>query len=173
MYSLNNTKFLLDHELEALNNCLNKYRKTNMRDVLLIELALATGARATEILNIKKLDLNIKDKSVLIRGLKGSNDREMPLSDDLFNRLQIFSYGTKDKIFNISYNYFREIWVKYRPVEKRLHSTRHTFAIQLYQRTKDIRLVQFALGHRSLQCTEVYTRYIYQTTELRNLILGA
>ena len=36
------------------------------------------------------------------------------------------------------------------------HTFRHTFATNLYQKSKDIRLVQKALGHRSIQTTQIY-----------------
>jgi len=38
-----------------------------------------------------------------------------------------------------------------------VHALRHTFATHLYRRTRDLRLVQQALGHRSVTSTEVYT----------------
>jgi len=40
----------------------------------------------------------------------------------------------------------------------RFHSLRHTYAIKLYSETKDILLVQKALGHRDLRSTLVYAR---------------
>jgi integrase/recombinase XerD len=35
---------------------------------------------------------------------------------------------------------------------------RHTFATDLYQRTRDVFLVKEALGHRSIESTLVYVR---------------
>lgn len=37
------------------------------------------------------------------------------------------------------------------------HTLRHTFATRLYRETKDIRLVQKALGHAQLSTTMIYT----------------
>jgi integrase/recombinase XerC len=56
-------------------------------------------------------------------------------------------------------------------VHKKLHGLRHTFAIRLYKKTKDIRLVQVALGHRNITNTMVYADYAYSQQELRKLIL--
>jgi integrase/recombinase XerD len=36
----------------------------------------------------------------------------------------------------------------------------HTFATDLYRETKNIRLVQKALGHRSLSTTMIYTQIV-------------
>jgi integrase len=171
-YALNKTKYLLDPETEDLENLLKKHAEKDLRNVLLIELALKTGGRAQEILNICRADLNAYDETVLIRGLKGSSDREIPLPRELFQRL--FRYATahdSEKLFNLTYNRFREIWVYYRPVPKKLHALRHTFAIRLFKKTKDLRLVQMALGHRNITNTMVYADYIYSQTELRKLIL--
>ena len=39
-----------------------------------------------------------------------------------------------------------------------VHSTRHTFAMNLYRQSGDLRLVQTALGHRHISTTEIYAR---------------
>lgn len=154
---------------------------SDMRDCLLISLALLTGARAQEILNVKYSDVNIYDQSLLIHGLKNSNDREIPIPAKTFKYLlqylNIDKSTTlspelmKQRIFPISYIRFHQIWDKYRPCHKKLHSLRHTFAIRLYKKTKDIRLVQFALGHRNIANTMIYADYVYSQEELKKLIL--
>ncbi len=175
-YSLNKNKYLLSPEKERLEQILSQFSKKNLRDCLLLQLALKTGARAQELLNVERSDINTFDKSLYIRGIKGSNDRELPLSADLFElfmRYLNFNEITAptQKVFNISYNRYRQIWEMYRPTHKKLHSLRHTFAIELYKKTKDIRLVQFALGHRNITNTMIYADYVYSQQELRKLIL--
>jgi site-specific recombinase XerD len=39
-----------------------------------------------------------------------------------------------------------------------VHSLRHTFAMNLYRKTGDLRLVQTALGHKRITTTEIYAR---------------
>ena len=171
-YQLNKTKYLLDPEIEQLESVLERFGTQFERDCLLLKVALHTGARAQEVLNIEKADLNPYDKSVLIRGLKGSSDREIPLPVKFFDQLYRFSQAQNStRVFNISYPRFSQIWDQYRPVKKKLHSLRHTFAIRLYKKTKDVRLVQVALGHRNITNTMIYADYIYSQTELRRLIL--
>jgi integrase len=171
-YQLNKNKYLLEPEAERLESILRTYQDKDHRDCLLIQLALRTGGRAQELLNLTKDDLNTYDEAVFIRGLKGSNDREIPIPPELFRRLKKFADGTETpRIFDISYSRFRQIWEFYRPVPKKLHALRHTFAIRLYKKTKDLRLVQVALGHRNITNTMVYADYIYSQNELKRLIL--
>jgi len=171
-YSLNKNKYLLPPEQESLEWLLQSHIEKSPRDCTLLLLALRTGARASELLQINSKDINAYDQSVLIRGIKGSNDREIPLHRDLFYRLQTLSIDSNTgRIFPISYNRLRQIWEFYRPTLKTFHCLRHTFAIGLYKKTKDIRLVQVALGHRNIANTMIYADYVYSQQELRRLIL--
>lgn len=171
-YSLNKNKYLLAEELSSFEKLLQKNLENDPRNCLVLLMLLKTGARAQEVLNLKISSLNIYDESVLIIGLKGSNDREIPIASVLFKKLLHYSKSLKtDELFPISYNRLRQIWELYRPVNKKLHSLRHTFAIQLYKKSKDIRLVQVALGHRNVMNTMIYADYVYSQNELRRLIL--
>lgn len=184
-YAINKNKYLLEPEVLRLESLLEKSAEqspkdlsdTTERDTLLLWLGLKTGGRASELLALRKNDLNPYDKTVFIRGIKGSNDRELPLNKWLFDRLYAYSEllptsgeGAGD-LFPIGYHRFRQIWDWYRPAPKKLHALRHTFAIRLYQKTKDLRLVQVALGHRNITNTMVYADYVYSQQELRKLIL--
>ncbi len=172
-YQLNKNKYLLDPEAEKLEEILDSFIEKDERNCLLLLLALKTGARVQELLNLTKGDVNSHDQTVFIRGIKGSNDREIPLAPQLFDRLLVYvsRIENTDKLFDISYNRLRQIWDMYRPVHKKLHSLRHTFAIRLYKKTKDLRLVQVALGHRNITNTMIYADYVYSQQELRRLIL--
>ncbi len=172
-YAININKYLIDSERIHLEDLIKRFMSTKRRDCLLLKLGLVTGARAQELLNLKIDDFNFSEKTLFIRGLKGSNDREIPLSNSNFNDLKYYIQSEKleDKIFPISYNRLRQIWQLYRPVEKKFHCLRHTFAIQLYKKTKDLRLLQYALGHRNINNTIIYADYVYTQTELKKLIL--
>ena len=169
-YALNKSKYLLDSEFNKLDELLKTYLKTDSRNCSLLYLAVHTGARAKELLNIRKKDLDPESKTVFIRGIKGSNDREIPLYPWLFKEV-IKLDSSSELVFPISYNRLRQIWQLYRPTHKKFHSLRHTFAIRLYKKTKDIRLVQVALGHRNITNTMVYADYVYTQQELKRLIL--
>lgn len=172
-YSINKDKFLDNTELQALTSSIKLFKESSFRDILLIELALKTGARASEILNIRLCDINHTDKTILIRGIKNSNDREIPIGDALYKRVYLYARKNKGKnlLFPISYSMLVKIWSKFKPSKKSFHSLRHTFAILLYKKHKDLRLCQIALGHKNIKNTMVYADYVYSTNELKRLLL--
>ena len=169
-YALNKSKYLLDPEYERLIYILKSFLHKDHRNCILFFLALNTGARAQELLNLEKKDFDSYEETVFIRGLKGSNDRELPLPSWLFREVQHL-FALEERIFPFTYNRLLQIWQLYRPVHKKFHSLRHTFAIRLYKKTRDLRLVQVALGHRNITNTMIYADYIYSQQELRRLIL--
>lgn len=172
-YALNKNKYLLDPELQHLEMTLSRYKLKEPRNCLAILVALKTGGRAQEVLNLRKADMNSFDQSLFIRGLKNSNDREIPVEEALYEDLELYARGLKstDPLFDLSYHRLRQIWCEYRPTPKKFHCLRHTFAIRLYKKTRDLRLLQVALGHRNVANTMIYADYVYSQTELRRLIL--
>ncbi len=131
-----------------------------------------TGARPSEILAVTKQDLHPDTQTVFIYGLKRSRDRDLPLPEWLFKHLTQASahLNPKDKIFPLALRTLQTAWHKYRPAEKGIKSLRHTFAVRLYQKTKDIKLVQLALGHTTLVNTSIYADFVYSQEEMKRII---
>ena len=162
-YLITKNKFLDDTEISGLLKSLSYDR-----DGLLIRLAILTGARASEILNIHTKDLSTN--SVIIHGLKNSDDREIPLPPDFVQKLK--AQSSRYKVFDIGYQRLNQIWQKYRPNKKTFHALRHTYAMQIYKQTKDLLLVQQALGHRSINNTTVYAKASNGQEQLKTAMIG-
>jgi integrase len=169
MYKIHKDKFLSKQELIELDAIIDF--GDSDRDLLIIRLAKETGARATEILSINTLDVDHEERSLFIRGIKNSNDRQIPLRRVTYDKLCKYIEDKSGRVFNINYRRLEQVWRKHRPANKTFHSLRHTFAIELYKKTKDIKLVQLALGHKDIKNTMVYVDFVYSQEELRRLIL--
>jgi integrase/recombinase XerC len=165
-YSINQTKYLSDKEIKHLEKyCINDL--PDIRAALML-VGYYTGARATEILSLTPESLC--DNSIYIVGLKGSNDREIPIPPFLFRFLKTLE---GPKLFPIHYNTLRRWWNLYRPhPTKTFHSLRHTCAIQLCQKGVDIRVVKYVLGHRGINNTMLYADYVYSQNELKGVLVG-
>lgn len=168
-YQLTPDKFLTDLEVEAL-----KIRLATLseRDSLYFETLLATGGRASEILGLTASSLVLDGHGVFISGMKDSNDRTIPVRPELFERLKALAAQSNGLLFPFGLRNADRIWRLVRPVQKKLHSTRHTFAITLYRKSRDIKIVQFALGHRNIRNTLIYTE-IDQTDDLRKILIAS
>ena len=173
-YELNRDKFLSESEVQSFEAVLKRMiaLSESERDALLMLICLHTGGRANEVLNLKKSDFDPKNHSLYLRGLKGSMSREIPVPrwvGKILERFCVEKYPN-DRIFPITYNRLRQIWLLYRPAQKKLHALRHTFAMRLYLKHRDVRLLQLALGHRSVGNTMIYIEFVYTLTDLQRLI---
>jgi len=174
-YLITSEKVLsLDEEANLRKLCSRHLKVAkDLRDALMITMLLDLGVRAQELLNIRVGDFNPDTHAVFIRSLKGSNARELYLKPGVAAKFrtyvletfasEIYFHIESDRlVFDISYHRLWQIWGIYTPnPRKTIHSTRHTFAIRLYERTKDIKLVQMCLGHRSIMSTMVYVDFWY------------
>lgn len=168
-------KYLNDGELAHLKQLLTKFERSDFRNVTLIKMLYFTGARVSEVLDIRPNDLIDDGHRVFIRGLKNCRDRELPLESMLWCNLKsLCTYhgtGANDPIFPIGYDMARHVWLQYRPCKKKLHSLRHTRALEVYRKTLDVRLVQQMLGHTDIGTTMIYLDYTYNAEELRKAML--
>jgi integrase len=162
-------KYLTHIEDESFKRVI---RRAPFRDRLMLELLRTYGMRASELLALRTRDFNESTQMLYVTGLKSSRGRQMPLNDDFASRLKVAckGLGPDDLIFPISYNRLGEIWRFYRTCDKPLHSLRHTLAIEVYQKSKDIRLVQRILGHKSIMSTMIYQEFVYGQDAMREVL---
>jgi integrase/recombinase XerC len=131
---------------------------------------LYTGARASELLALEWSDVNLETGEVFIRSLKHGRPRSVVLPRFLLKPLAGLKIDGQARLFALSYNRLGEVWRLYRPVPKPLHCLRHTYAMWIYERTKDIRFTQRALGHKNIQNTMVYADYAYTAAEYKRIM---
>ena len=149
-----------------------KQRWVVLRNFLVIVLMWGYGMRISEVLNLRKKDLNSSD--IIVTG-KGGKQRIIPLSSETlsllfeleeicpFNTLEkeIIFFGTRGKKLKaeIVQKFIRELRLELLLPDKTTpHSFRHTFATNLLQEMVDLRSIQELLGHESLSTTQKYTK---------------
>jgi integrase/recombinase XerD len=145
--------------------------KTGVRDRVIIKTIFATGARVSEIINLKIEDIDLVDFDyVRILG-KGGKGRLVPLYEEVGRELKYYidnirkkdEYGINNyKIFDVSRQLFWHNLKKYAKnagIKKNVHPhlLRHSIATEMIKNGADIRVVQEILGHSSIATTEVYT----------------
>jgi integrase len=169
--------FLSRAELEALLAAPDRKTRLGRRDHTLLLVAIQTGLRASELLNLRG-DQIVPGKHAHLRCTgKGRKERCVPLTrqtmDALRAWLDLRGGGPLDLVFPSSRNAalsldaLEKIVAKHAAKaaatcpslgEKRVtpHVLRHTAAMQLRQAGVDLSVIALWLGHESLDTTQIY-----------------
>jgi integrase/recombinase XerD len=162
---------LTENEENRLLATFNRRYRTAERNRLMIWLALNTGMRVGDLINLRFGDIELDTGRCHIKMGKGRKDRIVfikpaILSDlvDLADRISDHTglVFTTLKGGPVQAQYLRRMignQARKAVIEKRVHFhlLRHTYLTRLYRETKDLRLVQEVAGHASSATTEIYT----------------
>jgi site-specific recombinase XerD len=173
-------KVLTAEEQDALLVQLNPRYVSPHRNLIMLRLMLATGLRAGEVVALRPEHLDMRTCKLIVREGKGARDRVLWISEDLRDEIgewlerrpeSPYLFPTRDGS-RLSTRYLRHLVSRLAEragiaeAEKvSPHTLRHTFATDLYRETKNLRLVQKALGHASIQTTETYTHIVDEELE--------
>jgi integrase/recombinase XerC/integrase/recombinase XerD len=134
----------------------------DIRDKLIVRTIYATGVRVSELCNINIEDIDFDEHTIRIRG-KGDKIRTVFIDDETLADLGKFIgnrivgplfVGQQGK--HISSRAIQHIFKHYAPQGITPHKIRHSYASELYKRSKNLRVVQENLGHTSIKTTEIY-----------------
>lgn len=134
----------------------------DIRDKLIVRTIYATGVRVSELCNINIEDIDFDEHTIRIRG-KGDKIRTVFIDEDTLGELMKFIGDRMDgPLFvgqqgkHISSRAIQHIFKHYAPQGITPHKIRHSYASELYKRSKNLRVVQENLGHTSIKTTEIY-----------------
>jgi len=134
----------------------------NPRDHLIVRLIYATGVRVSELCAIQVESIDLEDGLIRVVG-KGKKERIVFLDDATADELEGFigdrvsgplfvGYGGRP----LSTRSVQLLFKRYAPAGVTPHTIRHSYASELYRRSRNLRVVQENLGHTSIKTTEVY-----------------
>ena len=170
-------KFIYPEEIERLFQSIDQSSVLGKRNYLILEFLYGTGARVTELCDVKLRDINYFDNTVILHG-KGKKDRIVPLHQRLVKELSDYVLTTRkdllksneskyvflnNKGVNITSRGIRMVVNKIlldsgESLKISPHTLRHTFATHLLNNGADLRTVQELLGHEHLSSTQIYTK---------------
>ena len=153
-----------------------------LRDRALIELLYATGARVSELVNLKPSDVNLEATYLTCTG-KGDKQRIIPIGRQAAewvqryldeSRLILLGKRSSPWLFvnmrrgggvGLTRKSFWKILKEYGEragLKNSLspHMLRHSFATHLLERGADLRSIQMMLGHADLSTTQIYTQVL-------------
>lgn len=168
-------QYLSDEEVDLLLEMPNINTHRGLRDKAMLEIMYASGLRVSELIALKREEVNFNRGIIKIRG-KGGKERIVPVGEyalhtlaEYLNNIR-YLYEKKDTrtIFvntsgnKLSRQYFFKMIKAYAleaGIAKKIspHSLRHAFATHLLERGADLRAVQSMLGHTNIATTQIYT----------------
>ena len=148
----------------------------SLRDVAMVELLYATGARVSELCGLDLGDIDFNRNTIRVLG-KGNKERTIPMGKPAVQALQIWlSKGREELVTKSSANAVflgarggridqrtvrTVVYEALNAIEgiERMgpHGLRHSAATHLLEGGADLRTVQEILGHASLATTQIYT----------------
>jgi len=152
----------------------------SQRNKMIVKLAVNTGLRVSELCGLRISDVKngrIRDELMVRKEIaKGKEERPIPLNrkakeaikgitswneghhfkQDPTGKLLISQKGkgmTRQQVQTVIKKAREKAGLE---IKATPHSLRHSFATRVYERTKDIRVVQKLLGHKSITTTQIY-----------------
>lgn len=192
-WSLDRQKFMSEAEVKKLKRVVEdkaiadqqKGRTTWPKYWMVIDLAVSTGMRVSEIANLKvgNLSLNSKEPRIRVTG-KGNHTRDVYISKALMRHISEYlkrkttmGESTDESDFLLVSSHDRPFSTRtlqyaFKMAAKKsglpsyysIHACRHSYGTYLYKNTKDLRLVQKMLGHSSITTTTVYADVTIEET---------
>jgi len=155
-------RFLIKEEdKRLLNACVGD--KAYLKPIIIM--ALHTGMRRGEILNLKWNCVNFTQKFITILNSKSGKSRQIPISTKLLNELKklpqdneyvFINPDTKKPYYDLK-RAFKSLCKNAGVTNLRFHDLRHTSATRMVSAGIDLVVVQDILGHADIRMTQRYS----------------
>jgi integrase/recombinase XerD len=171
-------KYLTSGEVDALLERPDTSTPAGHRDKAMLELLYATGMRVSELVSLRREDLESNLGVVRCQG-KGSKERLIPVGKSALRALEAYARQRGELVkdpavsslfvnqrgrplsrvgfWKIIARYGREAGITTRITP---HLVRHSFATHLLERGADLRSIQLMLGHSDISTTQIYTHVL-------------
>ena len=162
-------------EVELLLDAPDMTKPGGIRDKAMLELMYASGLRVSELISLKRKNLNLNKGIVTVFG-KGAKERKVPVGEFAMEYVVKYINEVRGKNKNsgseylflnkngepISRQYFFMQIRKYAEqvgIDKVIspHTLRHCFATHMLEGGAQLRAVQEMLGHTNIATTQIYT----------------
>jgi len=148
----------------------------NLKHKILIELLYSSGLRVGEIIKVKWVDLDYKNRLIFVKG-KGNKERWAKLSNRVIENLKKYWEKRENKKSYYVFDSFQRphTHITIRTVQKVLlnkinklklnikispHKLRHSYATHSLENGIDSRYIQKLLGHSNIRTTERYLEVV-------------
>lgn len=157
---------VLQAKVDACTAKQPKLRQQALHRIYELDVALGTGMRKSEQYGLTWNDVDLEERVIRLHDTKNGKPRKVYMNERVYSALSALRTMENDLhtsrpglVFRCGEN--KKWWLaalKEAKLEGRLrwHDLRHTFATRLVQRGADLKKVQVACGHKTIQMTARY-----------------
>lgn len=144
------------------------YSTSNIKHKLILKILYGCGLRVSEIVTLRKQDVNFNEGLIHVRKAKGRKDRFVKIPDSIKDELEyyckldnsdiLFPSNRSGKLSTATIQAIVEKAGKKAGIKKDVypHLLRHSFATRLLEQGTDLRIIQKLLGHSDIKTTQIY-----------------
>lgn len=156
-----------EEEIQLLETVRTGHKSKHLENIIIV--ALHTGMRKGEILNLKWSQVNFRNGYIVVEGTKTNDIRKVPMNKTLTNCLKSIKSKDAEYVFTENrkpYTDVKRAW--WTALERagikdfRFHDLRHTFGSRLGMAGFDIKTIGEIMGHKDVKMT---MRYSHPTPE--------
>ena len=166
---------LSEEEIDRLLETPDLTSSTGIRDRAMLETMYSSGLRVSELLNLKKGQVNLNKCVITVFG-KGAKERKVPIAEYAVAYIKKYLAEVRNKSEHKSSDYlfinkkgeplsrvffFKQVkkYTELAGIQTAIspHTLRHSFATHLLNHGAQLRMVQGMLGHTNIATTQIYT----------------
>ena len=166
---------LSEEEIDRLLEAPDMESPSGIRDRAMLEAMYASGLRVSELLNLKKGQVNLSKGIITVFG-KGAKERKVPIADYAIDFIKKYISEVRNKSEHKGSEYlflnrsgeplsriyfFKQVrkYAEMAGIDMTIspHTLRHSFATHLLNHGAQLRMVQGMLGHTNIATTQIYT----------------
>ena len=166
---------LSEEEIDRLLEAPDLTSPSGIRDRAMLETMYSSGLRVSELLNLKRGQVNLNKCIITVFG-KGAKERKVPIAEYAVEYIKKYINEVRNKsefkksdylFLNRSGNplsrvyFFKKVreYAELAGIEMTIspHTLRHSFATHLLNHGAQLRMVQGMLGHTNIATTQIYT----------------
>jgi len=165
-------RYLMPDEIEKIFKACETYnlrgKNYNKETFLFVLIALSTGARYSEIINLQWNNIDFRNRQFYFINTKNGENRGVPMSNDVYKRLKEYQkvrniksnylFTTKDgsKLIDMRVRFYKVLEVA-GITDLRFHDLRHTVASHIAMNGGSLLDIAQVTGHKTMQMVKRYS----------------